>query len=316
MLPSMASPVPLIATEQFSSLPAQFRRTDEHSVWAEFNRGGAAIDSFLEGLSFDREGNLYLVDIPFGRVFRISPAGDWALVAEYAGWPNGLRIASDGRIFIADYRQGLMHLDPASGEVSVVLPHRNTEGFKGLNDLVIASNGDILFTDQGQTGLHDPTGRVYRLRADGRLDLLLSNVPSPNGIVLDAEEKVLYVAATRGNCIWRGPLMPDGTLSKVGNFFQLYGPTGPDGLAMDSAGNLAIAHPGSGSVWLVDPQGEAIARVKGPAGSFITNLAYGYDADGRANEWLYMTESNNGAILRAKMPVRGRTLVSHRPAGA
>ena len=304
--------VPAIAAEPFSSMPANHRRTGEHTAWADANRGGAAIDSFLEGPSFDRAGNLYVVDIPFGRIFRISPAGEWTLVVEYDGWPNGLRIASDGRIFIADYRKGLVRLDPGPGEVSVVLSHRNTEGFKGLNDLTIASNGDILFTDQGQTGLHDPTGRVYRLRADGRLELLLSNVPSPNGIVLDAHEKVLFVAATRGNCIWRGPVMPDGTLSKVGNFFQLYGPTGPDGLAMDAAGNLAIAHPGSGSVWLVDPQGEPVARVKGPAGSFITNLAYGYDADGQANEWLYMTESNSGSILRAKMPVRGRTLASHR----
>lgn len=306
------APAPIIAAVPFSSMPAQFRRAGEHTAWADANRGGAAIDSFLEGPAFDRAGNLYVVDIPFGRVFRISPAREWTLVVEYDGWPNGLRIARDGRIFIADYRQGLVHLDPATGEVGAVLSHRNTEGFKGLNDLTIASNGDILFTDQGQTGLHDPTGRVYRLRADDRLELLLSNVPSPNGIVLDADEKVLYVAATRGNCIWRGPVMPDGTLSKVGNFFQLYGPTGPDGLTMDAAGNLAIAHPGSGSVWLVDPHGEPVGRVKGPAGCFITNLAYGYDADGQANDWLYMTDSNNGVVLRAKMPARGRTLASHR----
>ena len=300
-----------ITAELWTSVPGVLRKQGKHSAWADANKGGAAIDCFLEGPSFDRAGNLYVVDIPFGRILRISITGEWTLAAQYDGWPNGLRIARDGRIFIADYRQGLMTLDPASGKVSAVLAHRNTEGFKGLNDLTIAANGDILFTDQGQTGLHDPTGRVYRLRADGRLELLLSNVPSPNGLVLDLHEKVLYVAATRGNCIWRGPIMPDGTLSKVGNFFQLYGPTGPDGLALDAAGNLAIAHPGSGSVWLVDSQGEPIARVKGPAGCFITNLAYAYSADGQANDMLYMTDSQNGSILRAKMPQRGRTLVSH-----
>lgn len=303
---------PTIIAETFSSMPAEFRRTGEHSAWADANKGGAAIDSFLEGPSFDRAGNLLVVDVPFGRIFRISPEGEWSLLSEYDGWPNGLRIMSDGRIFVTDYRLGLVHIDAQTGEPSALLSHRNTEGFKGLNDLTISSGGDILFTDQGQTGLHDPTGRVYRLRADGRLELLLGNVPSPNGLVLDLHEKVLFVAATRGNCIWRAPVMPDGTLSKVGNFFQLYGPTGPDGLAIDSAGNLAIAHPGSGSVWLVDPQGEVAARVKGPAGCFITNLAYGYGADGEANDWLYMTDSQNGSILRAKMRVPGRTLASHR----
>lgn len=305
-------PAPIIIAETFSSMPGEFRRSGEHSAWADANKGGAAIDSFLEGPSFDRDGNLLVVDVPFGRIFRISPEGEWSQLSEYEGWPNGLRITSDGRIFVTDYRVGLVHIDAQTGEPSVLLSHRNTEGFKGLNDLTISSDGDILFTDQGQTGLHDPTGRVYRLRADGRLELLLGNVPSPNGLVLDLHEKVLFVAATRGNCIWRGPFMPDGTLSKVGNFFQLYGPTGPDGLAMDSAGNLAIAHPGSGSVWLVDPQGEVVARVKGPAGCFITNLAYGYGADGEANDWLYMTDSQNGTILRAKMRVPGRTLASHR----
>jgi sugar lactone lactonase YvrE len=50
----------------------------------------------------------------------------------------------------------------------VLLGHRNTEGFKGLNDLSFDADGNCYFTDQGQTGMHDPTGRVYRWRTDGR----------------------------------------------------------------------------------------------------------------------------------------------------
>ncbi len=305
------APPQAIAAEVFSAMPARFRRAGVRSDWADANKGGAAIDSFLEGPSFDRAGNLYVTDIPFGRIFRISPAGDWQLAAEYEGWPNGLKFLPDGRALITDYRRGLLQLDPAMGAVTPVLAHRNSESFKGLNDLYIAASGDVWFTDQGQTGLHDPSGRVYRLCKDGRLDQVLGNVPSPNGIVLDAEEKVLFVAATRGNCIWRGPLQADGSASKVGNFFQLYGPTGPDGLAQDEAGNLLIAHPGSGSVIVLDAHAEPIARVKGPAGAFITNLAFGYDADGRANDTLYMTDSASGTVLRAKLPRRGRALASH-----
>ncbi len=304
-------PPALITPELHSAMPERFRRAGKQTAWADANRGGAPVDCFLEGPAFDRAGNLYVVDIPFGRIFRIAPSGEWTLAVEYDGWPNGLKIAPDGRILIADYRRGLMQLDTTTGRIASVLAHRNSESFKGLNDLTIAANGDILFTDQGQTGLHDPTGRVYRLRSDGRLELLLANVPSPNGIVFDGEENVLFVAATRGNCIWRGPIMQDGTLSKVGNFFQLFGPTGPDGLAMDDAGNLAIAHPGSGSVWLVNPEGEAIVRVKGPAGAFITNIAYGIDSAGNTNDVLYMTESHRGAVLRAKMPHRGRRMAAH-----
>jgi gluconolactonase len=52
-------------------------------------------------------------------------------------------------------------------------------------------------------------------------------VPSPNGIVLSPDEKFLFVAMTRGNCVWRMPLMPDGSVTKAGQFFTSYGPSGP-----------------------------------------------------------------------------------------
>ena len=301
----MFAPPQEIETEIFARLPDSFRRKDEANAWAIANRRGIPADSFLEGPSFDRSGNLYVTDIPNGRVFRVSPEGEFTLVAEYDGEPNGLKIAKDGRILITDYRHGVMQLDPDTGEVSGVLDRRWSERFKGVNDLVFAANGDLYFTDQGQTGLHDPTGRVYRLTADGRLDLILDTVPSPNGVVLNRDEHILYVAVTRGNCVWRVPLMPDGTASKVGLFVQLSGSLGgPDGLAMDEDDNLAIAHAGMGAVWLFSRLGEPLYRVRSSAGLATTNLAYG----GPDRKSLYITESETGTILVARMPVAGRLM--------
>ena len=74
-----------------------------------------------------------------------------------------------------------MLLDPETGAVTPFLQDALSEGFKGVNDLVFAANGDIYFTDQGQTGLQDPTGRVYRYTADGILSRLIDTVPSPTG---------------------------------------------------------------------------------------------------------------------------------------
>ena len=304
----MFAPPEEIATEVFARLPDRFRRKDPANAWAMANRRGAAADSFLEGPSFDRDGNLYVVDIPYGRIFRVSEAGEFELVAEYDGEPNGLKIAKDGRIVITDYRNGLMRLDPSSGQVSTLLDRRWSERFKGVNDLAFASNGDLYFTDQGQTGLHDPTGRVYRMRPDGHLDLILGNVPSPNGIVLNRDEHILYVAVTRGNCVWRVPLMPDGSASKVGIFVQLSGGLGgPDGLAMDEADNLAVAHAGLGTVWLFSRLGEPLYRVRSCAGLATTNVAYG----GPERKHLYITESETGTILVARLPVAGRPMYSH-----
>ena len=298
-----------IPTEIFARLPDKFRQKRADDSWAAANRRGAAVDSFLEGPSFDRDGNLYVTDIPNGRVFRVSPVGEFTLVAEYRGEPNGLKIARDGRILITDYMNGIMRLDLASGRVEPVLERRWSERFKGVNDLVFASNGDLYFTDQGQTGLHDPTGRVFRLTPSGRLELVIDTVPSPNGIVLNGEEHILYVAVTRGNCVWRVPLMPDGSASKVGIFVQLSGGLGgPDGLAMDEDDNLVIAHAGFGSVWVFSRLGEPLYRVRSCTGLATTNVAYG----GPDRKSLYITESETGTILVARLPVAGRLMESHR----
>jgi len=293
--------------EVYTRMPAHYRRTGVRSAWADANRGGAAIDSFLEGPVFDDHGNLYVTDIPFGRVFRIDPQGQWDLVAEYDGEPNGMKFLSGHELLITDYKNGLVKLDVRNGQTEPWLPRRNTERFKGVNDLVFDSQGNLYFTDQGQTGMHDASGRVYRLSTDGRLDALLTNVPSPNGVALSPDEKILYVAVTRGNAVWRAPLMADGSVAKVGQFFTSYGPSGPDGLAVDTAGNLVIANPGLGYVWLLNARAEPIVVWRSPAGTSTTNIAYG----GPDRQTLYCTESASGTILRMTVPQPGLPL--HRP---
>jgi gluconolactonase len=289
----------LIKTTVFSAMPDQFRRKGVRSTWADANRPGQPTDCFIEGPSFDANGNLYIVDIPFGRVFRIAPEGAWSLVVEYDGWPNGLKIHPDGRILVADYMHGIMQLDAKIGRMQRVLTARNSESFKGCNDLHIASNGDIYFTDQGQTGLHDPTGRVYRLSPGGKLDCLIDTGVSPNGLVLDPGETVLFVAMTRDNAVWRLPLMKDGSVSKVGRFCSTFGSSGPDGLTMDGKGRLFVAHASLGHVFVFAPNGELIARIRSCAGPSCTNVAIG----GADRDRLYITESVTGAVLVADIGV-------------
>ena len=291
----LETPPRLIETQIFSAMPENFRRKGVRTEWADANRPGAPTDCFIEGPSFDAKGNLYIVDIPFGRIFTISPDGQWSLAVEYDGWPNGLKISPEGRILVADYRHGIMELDATAGRMQGVLRARNSESFRGCNDLHIASNGDIYFTDQGQTGLHDPSGRVYRLTREGRLDCLIETGISPNGLVLDTSEKVLFVAMTRDNAVWRLPFMRDGNVSKVGRFCSMFGPSGPDGMTMDRAGRLFVAHASLGHVFVFAPNGELIARIKSCAGASCTNVAIG----GNNRDRLYITESTSGTVLVA-----------------
>jgi gluconolactonase len=297
------NPPQVIELACFTSMPAAFR-TRTRSAWADANRGGRATDSFLEGPVFDGAGNLYVTDIPFGRIFRIDSSGNWTLVAEYDGEPNGLKFLDDASLLITDYKNGLMRLDIATGRVEGFLERRNSERFRGVNDLVFDSAGNLYFTDQGQTGLHDPTGRLYRLRPSGQLDLLLSNVPSPNGVCLSPDESVLYLAATRGNCVWRVPLLADGSVAKVGQFFTATGPSGPDGLAMDAQGRLVVANPGLGYVWVLNARAEPVCVLRGPEGASTTNIAFG----GPERRRLYVTDSTHGEVLFADLDVPGLPL--------
>ncbi|WP_116140187.1 SMP-30/gluconolactonase/LRE family protein [Trinickia diaoshuihuensis] len=291
----------LVETSIHTAMPDALRKHGVVTEWSRANKGGAAIDCFIEGPCFDSRGNLYVVDIPHGRILRISPDLEWRVIADYDGEPNGLAWHPEHRLIIADYKNGVMKLDPERGDVQPLLTRRNSERFKGVNDLIVARNGDIYFTDQGQTGLHDPTGRVFRLTASGRLDCLIDNGPSPNGLVLDANEKVLFVAMTRDNAIWRLPLLGDGTTSKVGRFAQFYGISGPDGLTLDAQGNLFVAHASLGAVFVLNPHGEGIAKIESCAGRTITNVAFG----GPGGQTLFITDSSSGSVLRADWSERG-----------
>ena len=287
-----------LTTETAFELPGYLHESGAHNSWVVANLHGRDVHSFLEGPCFDAQGNLWVVDIPFGRIFRITRTGEWDLIVKYDGWPNGLKFHPDGRLIIADYRHGLLALDVDSRKVSPLVTHHVSQRFKGVNDLTFARNGDLYFTDQGQTGLHDPTGAVYRLKNDGTLQQILANVPSPNGLVLSEDENFLFVAATRDNAVWRVPLV-DGGVSKVGKFIQLSGGFGPDGIALDHEQNLYVAHHGLGCVWQFDKRGEARYRIDSSRGDWTTNLAIHPE---HPNE-IYITESQTGTVLKATLPL-------------
>lgn len=298
------TPADVRQTSIFTRLPDRFRLPDSNNVWAVANRGGQLTDSFLEGPVWHPSGCLYLTDIPYGRIFRVDMTGNWALVVQYDGEPNGMKLADPDTLLITDYRHGIMKLCLKTHSVSPWLARRNSESFRGVNDLTTDSQGNLYFTDQGQTGLHDPTGRVYRLSQDGRLDMLLDNCPSPNGLVLSPDEKVLYVAMTRGNAIWRVPLQRDGSVSKVSQYFTSHGPSGPDGLAMNANGELLIANPGLGRIWLLNDLAEPAEILTSPAGRSTTNLCFG----GESLQQLFITESVSGSILTCPMKTPGHPL--------
>ena len=258
--------------------------------------------AFWKDSSFDRDGRLWCVDI-LRRVFRIDRNLEWELIVQYDGWPNGLKIHKNGEIYITDYKKGLLKLDPKSGKIEPFLETAFSESFKGLNDLHFADNGDLYFTDQGQTGIGDPTGRVWRLRTTGELQRIVQNAPSPNGITLNTKNTQIYVADARS----RSGGFPHGRRHAVQDRCgdpALRRARRPDGIEMDSEDGLLCAI----SAWGLALRSELPAHASVHAGAdhrLMTNIAF-------RGKTLYITDSLNGEILTAEMPVAGKDLFSMR----
>lgn len=298
---------PVIPTRLLARLPESFH------VSGRISGRYADRKFYLEGPAMARDGTFYFTDVPGGRIFRITPDGELSLFVEYDGEPNGIKIHRDGRLFVADYRNGILIIDLLTKRIETFVKQVANERLRGPNDLAFAANGDLYFTDQGNSDVLRPNGRVVKVTPDGRPQIIASDIPSPNGLVVSPDQAWLYLAVTRTNTIWKLPLeVPPGLAGHAevgtsGVWVYLQGGTGPDGMTVDSAGNVLVAHTGLGCVWVFSPLGEPLHRINTCAGLSISNLVFG----GEDMKTLYITESSTGSILTAQMPVAGHRLYSH-----
>ena len=244
---------------------------------------------FPEGPAFDRNGNLFIVDVDTGDISNISPEGQVKTFVNTGGAPNGAKFHPNGDLYVADRVKGIIAISP-DGKMRVIVDCFQGKKFNGPNDLVFDSRGNLFFTDPHGSSAENPFGPVYRLSSDGEITCLASGLAFPNGVVLSRDEKFLFVADTRKNRILRYVLNPP-VRSYI--FSQLSGGWGPDGMAFDVVGNLYAAHYGGGHVIIVNPRGEMIERI--PLGGLHpTNVAFG----GPDRKTLYITEVATGSVYR------------------
>ena len=203
---------------------------------------GHEIDSFSRGRhSIARAISRHRHSVRAG-ISHLAAARSGRLVAEYDGWPQpGSCFHRDGSLWITDYHRGLLSCAsrPRAGratgsELETILGHRNSESFKGVNDLTFDSDGNCYFTDQGQPGLH-----ASERSRTGCARMASSISPSaafqaPMASRSDTTGMVIFIAVTRANAVWRGPLLADGSVTKVASFRTFFGTSGPDGMAADA----------------------------------------------------------------------------------
>ena len=113
---------------------------------------------FPEGPAFDRNGNLFIVDVGTGDISTISPEGRVKTFVNTGGAPNGAKFHPNGDLYVADRVKGIIAISP-DGKVRVIVDRFQGKKFNGPNDLVFDSRGNLYFTDPHGSSAENPFGR-------------------------------------------------------------------------------------------------------------------------------------------------------------
>lgn len=224
------------------------------------------------------EGYLLFSDIPRNRIMKwqddklsvfLEPSGYFEMKPR-GGEPGSNALITDkqGRIVMCQHGARRIARLEKDGKQTVLADRYEGKRFNSPNDLVYKSNGDLYFTDPpyGLVGNWDDPAReldfcgVFRLSADGKVDLMTKELARPNGLAFSPDEKTLYVANSDPNHpIWMAyPVNDDGTLGKGRVFFDTTPwvkqnqPGLPDGMKIDREGNLFATGPGGLHVFSPD----------------------------------------------------------------
>jgi len=212
--------------------------------------------------------------------------------------PNGIVTDPQGRlIFCAQGDRAIVRME-SDGSRTVLAGKYEGKRLNRPNDLVLKSDGSIYFTDPvfaKSPVVELPGSSVFMLK-NGKLTLLLDDYKLPNGIAFSPDEKYLYVNDTVRKLIFRYDVRADDTIGNGRIFVDMNGdkaPGAPDGMKVDSKGNLYSTGPGG--VWIISPDGKHMGTILLPETG--TNLTFG-DADGRT---LYITDRRSLARIRLKV---------------
>ena len=244
--------------------------------------------TFTEGpLWTNRDGgSLLFSDMPGDTRRRWTQSGGVEVLAHPSNKGNGLSYDLEGRLLICEHSTSSLIRVEADGSRTVLASHWQGKELNSPNDVVVTSDGSIVFTDP-------PYGRwpgfgverdqeldfqgVYRVAPDGELSLLVDDFQKPNGLCFSPDEKTLWINDTDGGHIRRFSVGSDGSLSGGEVIYQMEGfslETGiPDGQKLDEAGNLWVSGPGG--LHVVSQSGELLGRILTPEN--VGNQAWGGD---------------------------------------
>ncbi|HMW50268.1 MAG TPA: SMP-30/gluconolactonase/LRE family protein [Cellvibrionaceae bacterium] len=229
------------------------------------------------------DGSLIFTETRANRITQIKPDGTVQPFLQNTNGANGLAFNKQGELV------AVQNLKPQVGVIYPADKAKNWvsefegKGFQRPNDITINKRGGVYFTDIGVVP-KEPNGEparpgVYYLTSDGAIKKVIGNVERPNGVLLSADEKTLYLANTAGEYVLSYPVLGDGRLGPARQFAKLGGyekneqgvlSSGADGLAIDNRGRLYVAS--NLGIQIFDAKGRALGVI--PLAQKPQNLAF------------------------------------------
>jgi gluconolactonase len=204
------------------------------------------------------DGSVIFSETTANRTIKIDASGSVSVFLENTGGANGMSFDTDGRLFATHvpYGASKVSIIYPKGKETLIVDNYQGKPFGRCNDVTVAKNGAIYFTDSANPAPAPPTPlplppALYYVPAGSHTAVqVLNDVAFPNGVVLSRDEKILYLNNTNGEYLIAFDVKPDGSLSNRRNFAQYQGVTknasgamvsGADGITIDNDGRLYVA---------------------------------------------------------------------------
>jgi gluconolactonase len=253
--------------------PRHFELKAESPKFWELFAKDASLDKiatgfgFLEGPVWDPRGFVYVSDEEKNVLSRVYPDGRVEAVL-HIGDPDGSTLDAKGRLVTtASVLRAIIRIKK-DGQYKVLADHYEGKRFNSPNDIVLGPDGALYFTDPT---LDLPKGEkqeipfqgVYRLDNHGKIRLLTKDQAQPNGLAFSPDGKRLYINDTSKREIRVYDVSATGELENGRMFGKEEGRGGvPDGMRVDTSGNVYVTGPGG--IWVWDPDGTHLGTILMP----------------------------------------------------
>mgnify|MGYP001827333231 FL=1 len=198
--------------------------------------------------------------------------------------PSAIVALPAGDFLVTCYDSGSIARISAEGKTTVEYKQdKEGQGFQGPNDFVVDKKGGVYFTASGPWESDPIVGKIFYMDPKGEIRQVADDLHYANGIALSKDDKTLFLAESEASRVVQFKVQQDGSLAGRRLFVrlgQVDSDSGsyayPDGLKIDSKGNLYIGQYSKGRIVVVSPDKKLVKTIDVPSPA-SPNLCFGPD---------------------------------------